>query len=113
MPIETDLQVFYRLSSNVDDSWNSDNGTNSGISFGTHGGVISGDYTGPDHFSVANSIYNFSFGTGDFTFSMWVNPDVVSYGPTAAGTLLGTDYPNYELSIYQGDILCYVGGAGN
>ena len=113
MPIETDLQVFYRLSSNVDDSWNSDNGTNSGISFGTHGGVISGDYTGPDHFSVANSIYNFSFGTGDFTFSMWVNPDVVSYGPTAAGTLLGTDYPNYELSIYQGDILFYLGGAGN
>ena len=113
MAIETNLQVFYPLSADVNDAWNSDNGTNSGISFGTHTGVVSGDFTAPDYFSVASSAYNFSFGTGDFTFSMWVNPDVVSYGPTAAGTLLGTDYPNYELSIYQGNVLIYLGGAGN
>lgn len=113
MSLPTNLQTFYPLSMNVADYFNRDNGTNNGIIFGTFGGVVSGDFNAPDYFFVANSIYNFSFGTGDFTFSMWINPDVVNYGLTAAGTLLGTDFTNYELSIYQGNILIYLGGAGN
>lgn len=113
MAIDTNLQVFYPLSANVDDLANADNGTNSGISFGTHSGVVSADYTAPDHFTVGNSTYNFSFGTGDFTFSVWVNPDTINYGATAQGTLFGTDYPNYELAIYQSKIQCFIGGPGN
>lgn len=113
MAIDTNLQVFYPLSADVNDAWNSDNGTNSGISFGTHTGVVSGDFTAPDKFTVPNSAFNFSFGTGDLTFSCWVNPDTTYYGVTAQGTLLGADYQNYELSIYEGEVQIYLGGAAN
>tara|TARA_R100001224_G_scaffold12684_2_gene6190 strand:+ start:20 stop:2842 length:2823 start_codon:yes stop_codon:yes gene_type:complete len=113
MAIITDLQVFYPLRATVDDVFNRDNGTNSGISFGTHGGVVSGDYTAPDKFTVPNSTFNFSFGTGDLTFSCWVNPDTTFYGASAQGTLLGADYQNYELAIYEGEVQIYLGGAAN
>lgn len=113
MALGTDLQLFYPLSANTNESWNGDNATNSGISFGTFGGVISADFTAPDYAYAANSVYNFSFGTGDFTFSVWVNPDTINYGTTAQGTILGTDYPNYELAIYQSRVQCYIGGPSN
>jgi len=108
MPITTGLQLFYPLASNTNELINSDNATNSGISFGTHSGVASADFTDPDYAFAANSVYNFSFGTGDFTFSVWLNPDVVSYGVSSQGTIFGTDYPNYEFTIYQGDIKLYL-----
>lgn len=108
MPITTGLQLFYPLASNTNELINSDNATNSGISFGTYSGVASADFTDPDYAFAANSVYNFSFGTGDFTFSVWLNPDVVSYGVSSQGTIFGTDYPNYEFTIYQGDIKLYL-----
>ena len=108
MSLTTDLQVFYPLSADTDENWNGDNATNSGISFGTHSGVASADFTDPDYAFAANSAYNFSFGTGDFTFSVWLNPDVVSYGVSSQGTIFGTEYPNYEFTIYQGDIKLYL-----
>lgn len=113
MSLASGLQLFYPLASNTDELINSDNATNSGIVFGTHSGVVSADFQAPAHAFAANSSFNFSFGTGDFTFSVWVNPDTVSYGPASQGTIFGTDFPNYELSIYQGNIQCYLLGAAN
>jgi len=102
MPLETDLQVFYHLAANTNDLWNSDNATNSGLSFGTYNGVVCSDLNGSsDYAHASSSTYNFSFGTGDFTFSVWAYPDSVACGPACSHVVFGTDYRNYELYFYQ------------
>ena len=115
MPLITDLQTFYPLSTTVDDAWSGDNGTNSGGTFGVYTGVASLDFagSGASYAYVLQSVYNDSFGTGDFTFSMWVRPDVVDCGAACANTILSREPDNYEITIYQGNILAFVGGAGN
>tara|TARA_Y100001963_G_scaffold114977_2_gene159533 strand:+ start:13032 stop:15893 length:2862 start_codon:yes stop_codon:yes gene_type:complete len=113
MAIETNLQVFYPLSADVNDAWNSDNGTNSGMTFGTHGGVVSADIHPPANGSVPNSAHNFSFGTGDFTMCAWVNPDVVMYGAANQGSIWSTGNGNYDFAIYEGKFYMFMGGTGN
>ena len=105
MALETDLQVYYHLAANTNDLWNSDNATNSGLSFGTYNGVVCSDLNGTsDYAHASSSTYNFSFGTGDFTFSVWAYPDSVSCGAACSHVVFGTDYRNYELYFYENTI---------
>ncbi len=110
MSLTTDLQVFYPLSANTDESWNGDNATNTGLSFATHSGVASADVPGSGGRAFsANSSFNFSFGTGDFTMCAWVNPDVVNYGPANQGSVWSTGNTNYDFAIYQGMFYMFMG----
>ncbi|HNR53092.1 MAG TPA: LamG domain-containing protein [Candidatus Dojkabacteria bacterium] len=65
-----------------------------------------------DYVSVVDSA-GIQFGTGNFTFETWVNPTVVNPGTSAQGTIISKNYTGFELSIYQGYLLAYLGGTSN
>jgi hypothetical protein len=54
-----------------------------------------------------------SFGTGDFTLLLRVNPTVVNYGVSEQGTLVSRGFTAFEIFIYQGNLNGYVGGTSN
>ncbi len=55
---------------------------------------------------------NVQFGTGDFSVSTWVKPNVVFYGPSNDGELVSKGSTGFEYAIYQGQIAAYVAGVG-
>jgi hypothetical protein len=63
-------------------------------------------------YAIIQDNSSIQFGTGDFTISMWVYPNKVTYGSAAQGTLLSKDYNGFEISFYQGNLLGCFGGSG-
>ena len=114
MALTTDLQTFYPLQTNINDLWNSDNGTNAGGVFGTYTGVQSIDFLGSvaSYAWVAPSAYNSTFGTGDFSISVWVNPDITHGGIGISYAIISRGLDNFELTIYQGNVYWTIGGSG-
>lgn len=68
------------------------------------------NFDGSNDFGVVTDGSWMQFGTGDFATSAWVYPETTVYGALNSGVIISKNYTAYEMGIYQGGLVIYLGG---
>lgn len=108
MALSTNLVAYYKLDGNSNDSVGSNNGSDTGITYGSSYGKIGQGalFNGTSSKIVIGTSSTFNFErTDSFSISAWVNTTTFNNGPILSKLVNSGSYNGYEVLVVGGNIV--------